>query len=144
MPTENRGSREDQRELTLTVEGFNTGIWDRKSGGAKKAQSVKHRRGGMGESFSLGGPSEYDDITLMRDYDLTRDLPIDAFLDKWTGSGDILLTEQYLDKTKATKGKAITWIGTLKEYTGPDANSDTNAVAMMTVVLEITAKNSGQ
>lgn len=145
MSTENRGSREDQRELTLKVEGVETGLWDRKTGGAKKASSTKHRRGGMGDSFSLGGFADYDDITLMRDYDLTRDLPLDAFLDKWTGSGDIVLTEAFLDKAKAPKGKAITWIGSLKEYHGPpDANSDTAAVAMVTVVLEITAKNSGQ
>lgn len=144
MAREDRGSREDQRELTLVVEGTDTGLWDRKAGGGTKTDSAKYRRGAMGDSFSLGGHSAIEDITLTRDFDLNRDLPLLDFLEKWAGSGDIVLSEQFLDRTKLPKGKAVTYLGTLKDVDPPDANSSVTDVALIQVVLEITTKNSGQ
>lgn len=144
MAREKRGSREDQREITVVIEGFDTGIWDKMDGGDLKSTSSKYRRGGMGKSFSLGGHSDYDNATLSRDFDLDRDLPIVAFLEQWAGAGDANISEQFLDRAKLPKGKPITYNGTLLDVNRPPADSMSTNVGLITIVIEVQSKSSDQ
>ncbi len=130
-------SRTDQERVTVTVAGKDLGVWDMFEGGEVKADSQKHRPGGMGPEESLGGPRSREDFTLQRLYKLERDHPISKFLDNQVGTGEVVAVRTMLGTDRMPVGEPITFRGTLITYKHPPHDSSSNDKKM--VVLEVSA-----
>lgn len=134
-------SRTDQEKVTVVVSGngetLDLGIFDMFSGGAAKAESTKHRPGGMGPQESLGGPVARDDFTLQRLYKLERDHPLAKKLDRLVGIGIVTAKRVMLNRDRSAVDPPITFTGTLIGFVHPDHDSDSAEKKM--VQLEVSA-----
>src|SRR6187401_837440 len=99
-------SRADQYRITVTIDGIDSGVWDKKTGGETDSEETKYRPGGMGESISLGGSRMTGNVTLQRLYVVPRDhdgawykgpgIPI-IKLRQRVGKATVVIKEQPLD-----------------------------------------------
>jgi hypothetical protein len=55
-----------QYHVSLTVDGVNCDVWDKKTGGDVQATMTKHFPGGMGKQKTYGGKVEVTDVVLTR------------------------------------------------------------------------------
>jgi hypothetical protein len=138
------GTLEQRILVHLHLEGQNLGIWDSWNGGDKDTESVQYRAGGHVVKESLGGGTIYTNLTIARNYRLSRDRKIEEFLSKWVGNGRVVAGRQMLDRMMKAWGKPVIVTGILKTYTPPVGNSDGNNAAMITVVIEPNSFNASQ
>jgi hypothetical protein len=122
-------------EVTLKGETRKLGTFDTWEGGNVTADNTKHRRGNMGEQVAIGGPVTIDDLTVSRDYDLTRDNKNSHWLSKAVGKARVVATKSYLDSDGVKFGDPIVITGVLIGYNEPDADSDSGDVAMFELVI---------
>lgn len=128
-----------QNEITVDVtyrgELRKFGIFDTWEGGNVTADNTKHRRGGMGKQVAIGGPVTIEDVTISRDYDLTRDNPNAIWLSGAVGRAAVVATKRYLDADGNRFGTAIVITGVLIGYNEPNSDSDSGDVAMFELVV---------
>jgi hypothetical protein len=131
--------RVDQAKWNVTVtwrgETRDLGTFDTMSGINATAENTKHRRGGMGKSRSLGGPSSLDDITVGRDYDLARDHGNFHWLVNANGKATFNATGYELDDDDREYGRPFILDGKIIEVHGPEHDSNSADVAMFELVL---------
>jgi hypothetical protein len=131
------GSRENLFLVHLSIDGTDLGVWDSWAGGDKDTNSVKYRSGGVATEESLGGPTVYTDLTIGRNYRLSRDNPIIGFLLDKTGQGVCEIQKQPLDRSYQPYGSPIIGNGILKTVTDPKVDSNANNAAILQVVIEL-------
>lgn len=132
-----RGARQDSRAITVFIDGVNTGLWDKKSGGGRTSDNTKYPPGGMQEEIDLGGRATSEDITLSRYFDLDRDLPrIKRWLNR-VGKATVKVVEQYLDQDGAAYGNPVTRTGTLNACTDPEADSESTDAALVEIGVSV-------
>lgn len=129
-------TREDTHLLTLSVDGHDLGVWDKKEGGEIDSEENKYKPGGMGQEISLGGTKTIGNCTFSRLYDWARDDDAFAYLLPRVGNGRGALGIQMLDITGAPRGRLMTLGGTLKTMSPADLDSTSNDPAM--IALEFT------
>jgi len=122
-------------EVTYKGELKRLGTFDTWEGANVTAENTKHRRGGMGQQVAIGGPVTIEDLTVSRDYDLTRDNPLAHWLSRAVGRGQASATKQYLDADGTAYGNPIIITGVLIGYNEPNADSDAADVAMFELVI---------
>ena len=137
------GTRENQFLIHLTVDGKDLGVWDSWTGGDKDTDSTKYRSGGESVEESLGGPNTYSDLTIARNYRLTRDNGIMGYLLNKTGIGHVHAQKQPLDRSYKPKGKPIIGTGMLKTVSDPKVDSNANNAAMVTITVELNSLTMG-
>lgn len=133
------GSRQDQTSLTVTVDGEDTGVWDKRSGGGRTSDSTKYRPGEMGAPISLGGWPDTDNITISRIYDIPRDHTtglIRRLLAK-VGKARVTVNDQPLNPDGVPQGDPITWTGTLVGCSAPERDSESSDAAMLEIEVEV-------
>lgn len=136
-------SRQDQYNVTVSIDGKDQGTWDKMSGGEIDSEELKYKPGAMAPQVSLGGSVSVSNITVSRLYDLARDHSGTAgssgaaFLKSRVGKAEVTVTKQPLDINGATFGAPIVYTGKLKQVKFPDADSEGNNAAM--VELEISS-----
>lgn len=130
------GSREQLFLVHLYVDGTDLGVWDTWQGGDKDTSSIKYRSGGQPDEESLGGGNTYTDLTITRNYRLSRDASIVSFLLNKTGIGEARAIKQPLDRSYNAFGNPVIATGLLKTYQDPKADSNANNAAMIGVVIE--------
>lgn len=130
------GSRQSTFRITLTVDGQDMGVWEKKDGGATKGNTTQIKPGAMGPPKSLGGTPTTDTITLTRNYDRVRDHPKRGFMLGRVGKGICVVKEQPLDNDGIAYGSPVVTNGTLDAYDPPqlDANSDNSAEVSLEIV----------
>jgi hypothetical protein len=130
-------ARQHSITVTVTYRGVkrDLGIFDTWEGAGVTAENTKHRRGGMGPQVAIGGPVTIDDLTLSRDYDLTRDNPHAHWLAGAVGRAQVTATKTYLDADGIAFGDPIVIGGILIGYNEPDGDSDSGDVAMFELVV---------
>jgi hypothetical protein len=131
------GTVEQRMLVHLTVDGVDLGVWDTWSGAEKDTDSTKYRSGGNPDQESLGGGNTFSDLTITRNYRLSRDRSIEAFLYKSAGTGAAKASKTMLDRKYVAYGNPITVNGVLKTYAGPNADSNANNPAMLSVTIEV-------
>ncbi len=132
-----RGTRQDQRAIIVNIDGDGTGVWDKKTGGARTGNSTKYNPGAMDEEINLGGRPTTDNMTLSRYFDLERDLPqIKRWLNR-VGKANVVIVEQYLDSDGNAYGNPVTRRGTLDGCTDPEADSESQDVALVEIEVSI-------
>lgn len=129
-------TREDTQLLTLVLDGRDLGVWDKKEGGEIDSEENKYKPGGMAKEISLGGTQTIGNVTFTRYYDWARDDDVLTFISPRVGNGRGALGVQMLDVKGAPRGRLLTYGGTLKTFTPPDLDSESNDAAM--IALEFT------
>jgi hypothetical protein len=132
-------SREDEYQVTATLDGNPLGVFDKLSGGALDSTDTKYKPGGMAPQISLGGSQEATNVVLQRLYVLSRDRPLVAGLLRRAGKGSVVITKQSLDENGVAFGDPITYTGTLKQVTLPDHDSESNNAALMQLEISTNA-----
>jgi hypothetical protein len=131
------GSREQLFLVHLEIDGTDLGIWDTWAGGDKDTNSTKYRSGGQPTEESLGGGTVYTDLTIGRNYRLSRDNPIIGFLLDKCGIGGCNVQKQPLDQAYQPYGNPIIGNGRLKTVTDPKVDSNSNNAAILQIVIEL-------
>ena len=122
--------RENNARVTVTVDGVNLGAWEERSGGAATGTTTMYNLAGMGPRVALGGRQEYADNTVrkIKDADITSRL-------KWLytrqNKGRMVVAEQPLDDEGMAVGEPMVWRGVLKHVGAPNANSNSDAAAIV-------------
>lgn len=139
------GLRADTWEWTVWVNDKFLGVFDEKDGGEVDSDDQIFKPGGMADPYSLGGTPTTGNLTLRRNYRLSRDHPRSQELINAVGSGKVKATGQPLDRTNANHawGDPFTYIGTLKTVTFPSHDSRSNEPSMIELVITITGKPTG-
>lgn len=126
-------TRQDLFAVTVTVNGQDTGgVWSARSGGEVDSEETLYHPGGAQAPVSLGGRRTYGALTIQRGFDPVRDGPLQRVLLAAVGSGRVVCVSQALDADgNAYSGVRLTYTGTLKTYTPPEHNAESNDAAVM-------------
>lgn len=116
--------RQDQFQVTLSIDDVPFGVWDALSGGEIDSEETKYKPGGMAAQVSLGGSVNVGNITLKRLEDLGVMEPLVKTLAAKVGKGRCKVTRTPLD----TDGNALpllslVYTGTLKTVTPAEHDS---------------------
>jgi hypothetical protein len=124
-------SRQDQYNTTMTVDGQDTGVWDKLTGGEVDSEEAKYRPGGMAAHVSLGGSVEVGNLTISRLYILNRDHDNMHWLLSRVGRGQVTINRQPLDVDSNAYGRPLVYTGTLKTVTPPEVDSESSDAALI-------------
>lgn len=130
--------RKDQWYNTVTIGGFNVGVWDTLSGGNVDSDETKYKPGGMGPEITLGGSTSVENITLGRL--LTKDdWNVMAFLKNVVGKAEVTVSRQPLDVDGNPFGNPLVYTGILQAINAGDTDSNSSDAQ----VWEITVSTIG-
>lgn len=136
------GTREQLFLVTLSIDGTDLGIWDKWDGGDKESASVKYRSGGDPDEEDLGGPINYTDITISRNYRLSRDAGIIGFLFQKVGIGLCVVSKYPLNRDYSVYGPYIQAQGPLKNVVDPKVDSNAANPAILQLAISVNSLNS--
>jgi hypothetical protein len=125
--------------ITVTVDGKQLGIFDKKTGGDSMAKGNKHRPGGMGQERSYVSLITYSDLKVTRVYERTRDHELVRTLIGKGGIVNASVTEQPLDQNGAAFGTPIIYTGRFLGLNPGDADSTSESVRMFELDVEVTS-----
>jgi hypothetical protein len=128
--------RQDQNNVTVTVDGRALGTFDKKSGGEIDSEETTYKPGAMGARVSLGGSVNVGSVTVSRLFDLVRDGQIVHWLIGRVGKGDVVVKQQPLDVDGNAYGRGLTYRGKLKQVNPPEVDSESSDAAL--IELEVT------
>jgi hypothetical protein len=130
-------TRADTWRCTVTLNGENMGVFDKKTGGKVTSSVTQYLPGGMAPQISLGGTKTTENVTLERLYRLQRD---HKKIQKWinaVGKGNLILHQQPLDTDGNAYGTPVVYKGTLMSVSPPDVDSTSTAAAMLSIEVVI-------
>ena len=130
-------SRQDQYNVTVSIDGTDLGTFDKLTGFEIDSEEVKYKPGAMAPQLSLGGSISVSNGNVSRLYDLNRDHSKVPFLKSKVGKGNVTVTKQPLDINGSPFGEPVVFTGKLKQVKLPDADSESNAAAL--VELEVSS-----
>jgi hypothetical protein len=138
MSTVTRGNRKDQSAITVTIDGLDTGgVWEKKTGGAIDSDDTKIYPGARQAPQSLGGKQLPENITLVRTFDLDRDLPkIKGWMNR-AGKASVVVKDQPLDADDNAFGAPLVQSGKLKMVSGIDRDSEDSGAAQVSLEVSI-------
>lgn len=124
-------SRQDQYAIAVTIDGEDTGIWDKMSGGNVDSEETKYKPGGMAKSVSLGGSVNVENVTVSRLYVLDRDhLKVKSWINR-AGRAGVTVTKQPLDVDGNVFGSPLVYTGKLKAVNPPEVDSESSDAALI-------------
>jgi hypothetical protein len=126
------GSRKDQYDITVTVDGRNLGTWDKMTGGDIDSDEMTYKPGGMGSRISLGGSVNVANVIVSVIYDLKKIHPLIHWLIARVGKANVTIKKQPLDVDGNASGmRSITYTGKLKRVTPPEVDSEASDAALL-------------
>lgn len=126
-------SRQDQYDVSVSLDGRNLGTFDKMTGGNIDSTETKYKPGAMAPQISLGGSIEVGNITVSRLYVLGRDHPLVPLLKQAVGRGSVVVKKQPLDVNANPFGQPVVYTGILKQLTLPEADSESTSAALMEI-----------
>lgn len=133
--------REDQAYISFSVADESGAYipfgeaWYSIEGGNLESDDSKTRAGGMGDEFSLGGPSSRDDATLtiqLSDVVITWHKTLETRVRQ---DAPCKASYQFKNRLKQAYGTTHTIYGTLKSAFLPDMDTGGNEAAMYSVIM---------
>lgn len=127
-------SLQQNRLITVTLDGGAIGVFDTREGGDVNGVVVKRRSGGMGPIKQSAGLPDYTDVTVSReaaDHDEIRRYMTRA------GKAEMSVADYTLDENGQRFGKPLTFVGKLLNVAPPPANSDSAETAMLTLTMSV-------
>jgi hypothetical protein len=135
-----QGTRKDQYDVKLIVDGTNLGTFDTLTGGEVDSDELKYKPGGMAPSISLGGSTTIGQVVLGRNYRLQRDhLAVHRLLAR-VGKAAAVVVKQPLDADGNAYGKPLNYRGVLKRVLPPEVDSMSTDPAILEI--EITPEGN--
>jgi len=131
------GSRQSTFRVTLSVDGVDWGVWEKKSGAKTSGNTQTLKPGGMAPQVSLGGTPTTDTITLTRNYDRIRDHQNVGQLLAGVGRAVCVVKQQPLDADGNAYGSPIVYNGTLDAVAPPDVDSSSDNSAEISVDITV-------
>src|SRR5215831_8676509 len=126
------GSRKDQYDITVSVDGRPLGTWDKLTGGDIDSDEMTYKPGGMGNRISLGGSTNVANVIVSVLYDLQRIHGIVHWLIPQVGKANVVIKKQPLDVNGNVSGmRPITYTGKLKRITPPEVDSEAVDAALL-------------
>lgn len=125
--------RQDLFVVTVTVDGRDLDIWDKKTGGERDSEENTYRPGGSRKQIDLGGPETVGVVTVSKLYDESIADGIYHWLDERVGVGDATVITQPTDKKGKAFGRPIVRQGTLKKVSPPDVDSESSSAALIEI-----------
>lgn len=128
------GSRQDTYSVTVSLDGDDTGVWDKMDGGALDSEETKYKPGGLAPEVSLGGTVTVENVTVSRLYDLDRDHRglVSSLLNR-VGKGRCVVKKQPLDPDGVAVGDPLVYRGVLKAVTPPPVDSESNSAGLLEI-----------
>jgi hypothetical protein len=123
--------------MTVSLDGANMGVWDKKTGGGVDSTITQYLPGGMAPQISLGGTKQTANLTIERLYRLQRD---HKTIQQWinaVGRGRVVVNQQPLDIDGNAFGAPIVYKGTVKQVTPPEVDSTSANAAMLAVEIVV-------
>jgi hypothetical protein len=133
-------TRADTWRTTISLNGENMGVWDKKTGGKVTSAITQYLPGGMAPQISLGGTKTTENLTLERLYRLQRD---HKKIQKWingVGKANIVVHQQPLDIDGNAFGTPVVYKGTLMSVQVPDVDSTSSSAAMLVIEVVVDAQ----
>lgn len=124
-------TRADTWRLTVTIDGEDWGVFDKKTGGKVNANGTTYKPGNMVKAIALGGVPTSDSISLQRNYDRVRDHSRIGRLVSRVGKGRVVVKQRPLDLDGNGYGDSIIWSGILDGVAAPDVDSESTSAAML-------------
>lgn len=126
-------SRQDQYRVTVTIDGENTGVWDKVTGFESDSSETKYKPGGLGPEVPLGGTVSVSNGNVSRLYDLNRDHQnVKRWLAK-VGKADIIVNKQPLTVDGVVFGDPLVYTGKLKMVSPPEVDSESSDAALLEI-----------
>jgi hypothetical protein len=139
-------TRQDNYDVTVSIVYGGTtkdlGTFDSFSGGEVDSEETKYYPGAMQEPVSLGGRKSVGNVTVGREYDVTRDHPIMGWLFGGAGKADVTVTKTLMNVDAVAQPAPLVYHGKLKTVTPPDHDSESNDAGVFT--LEISSATVAQ
>jgi hypothetical protein len=133
-----RGTRKDQSALSVTIDGEDTGIWEKKTGGGMGSDNSLIYPGGRARPVSIGGKQIPGAVTLVRTVDLDRDWPkIKLWQNKCGKQKPVIVKDQALDADDNVFGSPFTQVGTLTACNEPERDSEDSGAAQVTIEVAV-------
>lgn len=122
-------------QVGIAVSGRDLGIWMTRTGGGVSAEVRKTFPGGGLEEIGLVGRASREDITMTRLYTLADAHAIYHWLDALVraGGANVVPFQQPLGAGQRAVDRPITWRGILMSATPPEADSNSNDNAILTI-----------
>lgn len=130
------GSRRDEYDVTVTVDGVSLGTFDTFAGGEIDSEEVLYKPGGMGSRLALGGSQLIGNITLQKIYDIAQVHSLVHWLATRAGKGSVVVNKQPLDVDGNVFGRPLVYTGKLKKVHPPEPDSQATDAAVLE--LEVT------
>jgi len=131
-------SRQDQYSVHVIVDGQDTGVWDKMTGGAVDSEESTYKPGGMAPSKVLGSTTETGTVTVSRLYDLNRDHNgLVQTLLATAGRARVSINKQPLDVNGVPFGSPLTYNGVLKSCAPPEVDSESADAALLAIEVSI-------
>lgn len=130
-------TRADTYSVAVNIDGEDTGIWDKLTGGGIDSEETKYKPGGMVGQISLGGTINADNVTISRIYDLNRD---HTRVKRWmarAGKATVVVTKQPLDIDGNVFGDPLVYTGVLKACTPPEVDSESSDAGLIEIEVSI-------
>lgn len=136
--------RQDTRSVQVTIfypgsdRPIIKGIWDKKTGGQVDSEESVYHPGAMADSISLGGRKNVDNLVVSRLCRIGRDWSVIPLLVSVVGKASVTIADQPLDFDGNASGiDPLTYHGTLKRVTPPDADSESSDAAMIEIEVTV-------
>jgi hypothetical protein len=129
------GSRVNQYDTQVTVDGEHLGTFDTMTGGEIDSDETQYKPGGMAPTVSLGGIVNVGDVTVGVLYDLDSIHGIVHWLISRVGKAKVVVKKQPLDVDGNAYGRPLVYTGTLKTVTPPEPDSEASDAAKLELVM---------
>lgn len=133
MATQINPTREDTYSLTVKVGDWDTGVWDKMTGGDLDSDDGIYYPGAMQPQIALGGRRKPSNLTISRLYRLQRDHDNLQKLYDAVGKLEVVVRKQPLDIDGNAYGKPIVYNGRLKKVNSPNVDSSSSNPGMLEI-----------
>lgn len=125
-----------QRQFLVSVSGI-TGLWATKTGGDPTSSVTKVWDGGADSPDILSSPADFDDLTVTRPYDVSRDGPVAASLKPQVGRFTATISVQPTDANLVKTSAAEKFTGLLTKLTSPAPDASASGAATISLTFAI-------
>jgi hypothetical protein len=135
-------SLNNDRRVSVRINGVDEGVWDKRSGGKTDSAEKKYHPGGgrAVPPISLGGKQEHDNVTCGRWLDAPASKRRLKVWRRLCGKQTpVEVTELDTDPDGNVVGEGDTYIGTLKAAWPSDADSENDDTAMVEIEVTVTS-----
>lgn len=133
-------SKRDTSRFVIYFAEYPTIFFNSKSGGAaERTVTQRQPAGRFGGPVNVPGPTAVGQVSLTKDYDAIRDMPLEIWNKQWTQGIHIELTliVQPVNATGIPDGKPDTYEGcALLSFQKPDTDRQGGGVAELTLTIQ--------